>query len=76
MKKGEKLLNKLKRREFQNWSFDDARALLKHLGYIYDHTTGSHEIWKHSLHGIANLQNVKGQAKPYQLRQILEQITK
>ena len=76
MKKGEKLLNKLKLREFQNWSFADARALLKHLGYTYDHTTGSHEIWQHPLHGLANLQKVKGQAKPYQLRQVLEQITK
>lgn len=74
MKQGEKLLIKLRGKRFANWSIKDFRTLLEHLGFTYSHTTGSHEFWNHPVHRQMNIQAKGGQAKPYQLRQLLKQI--
>ena len=75
MKKGQKLLLKLKSRQFQNWAFKDAVTLVEFLGFTHNRTNGSHQIYSHPVHGMINIQNKSGQAKPYQLKQLLERIT-
>ena len=52
--------------------FRDICALAEGVGFRLDRTRGSHHIFVHdSPKSLLNLQNVKGQAKPYQVRQLL-----
>ena len=74
MKKGEKLLLRLQSKHFQNWSFSDAVTLVNFLGFTHQRTAGSHQIFTHPKMGMLNLQNKKGQAKAYQLKQLFENI--
>ena len=54
-----------------NVGFDDLRALLRHLGFT-ERIRGSHHIFKHpDFPRQLNLQRIKGQVKPYQIRQFL-----
>ena len=56
----------------ENVRFSDALMLASALGFRVDHTTGSHHILVHpTVPEPVNLQEVRGQAKPYQLRQLL-----
>ena len=52
--------------------FREASTLAEGVGFWLDRTSGSHHIFIHkSTRVLLNLQNVKGQAKPYQVRQLL-----
>jgi predicted RNA binding protein YcfA (HicA-like mRNA interferase family) len=56
-----------------NLSFEDFRALLKQLGWVFDHQTGSHQIWYSKKRSRISIQNNKGKAKSYQVKQLLQQ---
>jgi len=53
--------------------FTDARRLAEAFGFEHRRTSGSHFIFTHpGIPELINLQNVKGQAKVYQVRQLLK----
>ncbi len=57
----------------QNVKFADFVKLIKSFGFKLDRVNGSHHIFVHSdIEEIINIQNVKGEAKPYQIRQFLK----
>jgi predicted RNA binding protein YcfA (HicA-like mRNA interferase family) len=63
----EKILNSQK-----NIAFDDMVALVEAFGFRQSRVSGSHHIFEHpNIPELVNLQNRKGQAKPYQVRQFL-----
>lgn len=60
-----------------NVTFAEALQLLKILGYSIREGKGSHTIASYAkARAILNLQPMKGKAKPYQVRQIRDQIIK
>ena len=68
-----RLLARLASGHFQNVSFADARALVEAAGFAILRIEGSHHIFSHpAIPELVNLQNVGGEAKPYQLRQFLK----
>lgn len=74
--KADKLKQRLLKGNFIGWSFADACHLARHCGWENTRTSGSHQIFTHVQREVAsiNLQNKKGEAKPYQMRQMFEQI--
>ena len=59
----------------KNIRFDDMIKLAEAFGFRLSRVAGSHHIMTHSkMAQILNLQNVKGQVKPYQVRQFLKLI--
>lgn len=59
----------------QNVRFGDMVALVQAFGFQLARTSGSHHIFAHpDVPELVNLQDVKGQAKPYQIRQFLRLI--
>ena len=53
--------------------FGDMVKLVEAFGFRLARVSGSHHIFEHSGVGeIVDLQNQKGKAKPYQVRQFLE----
>ena len=57
----------------KNISFADARQLVEAFGFNLSRVNGSHHIFSHpDIPELVNLQNARGQAKPYQLRQFLK----
>jgi len=59
----------------KNVRFSDAVSLSKAFGFVLDRINGSHHIFKHPDNpALLNLQNVKGKAKPYQLKQLIQLI--
>ena len=67
-----KLLKRLSSSQ-TNVRFADLMRLAIALGFMHDRTAGSHHILIHRQHQDAqlNLQPERGQAKPYQVRQLL-----
>ena len=58
-----------------NVRFDDLCHLAEAFGCQLDRVSGSHHIYEHPLSSRPlNLQNVRGKAKPYQVRQFLRDI--
>jgi hypothetical protein len=57
-----------------NIRFGDLVRLAHALGFLHDRTSGSHRVFIHGVHKAAqlNLQPDKGQAKPYQVKQLLK----
>ncbi len=56
----------------QNLHFQEMVVLVEAFGFRLSWVRGSHHIFVHSeVPEFINLQNVKGQAKPYQVRQFL-----
>ena len=52
--------------------FDEFVGVIEAFGFRLVRTSGSHHIFVHpDLPELVNLQNVAGQAKPYQIRQFL-----
>ncbi len=48
------------------------RRLVESFGFELRRTSGSHRVFAHSeVRELLNLQEVRGQAKPYQIRQFL-----
>jgi predicted RNA binding protein YcfA (HicA-like mRNA interferase family) len=57
----------------KNIRFGDMVTLIKAFGFRLARTSGSHHIFEHpGLPEVVNIQNYKGQAKPYQVKQFLE----
>lgn len=66
------LLARLARGDVANVSFSDMRRLLEAFGFELRRTSGSHHVFVHpEVRELVNLQEVRGQAKPYQVRQVL-----
>ena len=58
-----------------NFRFAEARALAEAFGFRLSRMSGSHHIFVHpEIPQLLNLQEVHGQAKPYQIRQLLQLI--
>jgi len=56
-----------------NVSFSDMMNLVRGFGFDPARTSGSHHIFTHpNIPELLNLQNVGGQAKPFQIRQFLK----
>ena len=73
MKKA-KLLKKLLSGS-KNIKFSDAAACAEAFGFHLSRINGSHHIFVHpEIDELLNLQDVKGKAKPYQIRQFLQLI--
>lgn len=71
MGKKEKLLKSLLSGS-KDIRFDQMVTLVEAFGFRLSRVRGSHHIFEHpNLSEILNLQNVNGQAKPYQIRQFL-----
>ncbi len=67
------LLDRLAHGQLTNVRFADAQRLADALGFELDRVRGSHHIYRHPGIGQRiNLQARGGQAKPYQLRQLLD----
>ncbi|PZS27946.1 MAG: hypothetical protein DLM58_17955 [Pseudonocardiales bacterium] len=67
------LLDRLVHGQLTNVRFADAQRLAEALGFELDRVRGSHHIYRHPGIGQRiNLQARGGQAKPYQLRQLLD----
>lgn len=70
--KPRKLLQRLQTSQ-TNVRFADLERLARAMGFALVRQSGSHRIYQHAGHADArlNLQDVGGQAKPYQVRQFL-----
>ena len=56
----------------KNITFSDFRRLIEGFGFELSRVRGSHHIFIHpEVKELVNLQNVKGQAKPYQVKQFM-----
>jgi len=57
----------------QNVKFNEMLALVAAFGFELARVSGSHHIFTHpDISELVNLQNVNGQAKPYQIRQFIK----
>lgn len=57
----------------RNISFADMRGLVEAFGFTLSRISGSHHIFDHpEVPTLVNLQEIGGQAKPYQIRQFLK----
>jgi len=70
-----RLLKRLADGALSNVSFSDMLSLAEGFGFRLARTTASHHILTHPrVPEIVNLQEVNGEAKPYQIRQFLRLI--
>lgn len=70
--KPDRLLARLARGEFGNVAFSDLQRLLTALGFELLRVRSSHHIFGHrQFSDLVNIQEVAGQVKPYQLRQVM-----
>jgi predicted RNA binding protein YcfA (HicA-like mRNA interferase family) len=61
----------------KNIKFAELVNLVKGFGFKLSRTDGSHHIFtRPDIPEIVNLQDVKGQAKPYQIKQFLKLVEK
>lgn len=66
------LLKRIARGAVANVAFADLRTLAEALGFELRRVNGSHHVFTHQqVPELINLQAVRGQAKPYQVRQLL-----
>jgi predicted RNA binding protein YcfA (HicA-like mRNA interferase family) len=67
-----RLLARLSLGSFQNVSFRDFMSLAQGFGFRLVRVTGSHHLLSHpAVPELVNVQEVRGEAKPYQIRQFL-----
>ena len=67
-----RLLRRLSQGALRNVRFADLIDLVEGFGFRLARVKGSHHIFTHpSIPGLINLQEVDGEAKPYQIRQLL-----
>jgi predicted RNA binding protein YcfA (HicA-like mRNA interferase family) len=70
-----RLLARLSQGHLQNVRFREMIGLLEGFGFRLVRTNGSHHVFAHpGIPELANLQEVHGEAKPYQIRQVLRLI--
>lgn len=75
--KTKKLLLRLSSGNVKNVRFRDFQKLLEEIGFVLVRTSGSHHIYAHpDMVELVNIQNVSGDAKPYQIRQVLYLVEK
>ncbi|MBU0606690.1 MAG: type II toxin-antitoxin system HicA family toxin [Armatimonadetes bacterium] len=68
-----RLLRRLASGALSNVAFADMIRLAEDFGFRVARISGSHHILRHpSVPEMVNLQEVRGQAKPYQIRQFLK----
>jgi len=61
----------------RNVKFADFISVAELFGFRLSRTEGSHNIFKHGeISEFINIQNVKGQAKPYQIKQFFALVEK
>jgi hypothetical protein len=61
----------------KNFRFSDMVMLLGAFGFRLSRSSGSHHIFVHpEITELVNLQEVQGQAKPYQISQFLQLVEK
>ncbi len=71
----EKLLKRLAQGALRNVSFRDMVRLVEGFGFRLIRVNGSHHIFSHPMvTELVNLQEVAGEAKPYQIRQFMRLI--
>ncbi|WP_295882903.1 type II toxin-antitoxin system HicA family toxin [uncultured Thiohalocapsa sp.] len=57
----------------RNVRFSEAVAIAEAFGFRLDRVNGSHHIFVHpKIPELLNLQDLKGKAKPYQVKQLLQ----
>ena len=67
-----RLLKRLVRGDLDNVKFKDLTDLTEGFGFRLVRVKGSHHIFSHAaIPGVINLQKANGDAKPYQIRQLL-----
>lgn len=72
-----RLLERIIGGDVSNVRFTDLLRLVRELGFQLDRGSGSHRIFSHpEFREKLNLQMVEGQAKPYQVKQVVKLITK
>jgi len=70
--KRRKLLKRLSEGQLKNVAFGDIMNMVEGFGFKLVRVSGSHHIFTHpGIPELVNLQEVKGEAKPYQIRQFL-----
>lgn len=63
------------RRKPASLKFSEACTLVEGVGFRLDRVRGSHHIFVHDSHkALLNFQKVKGEAKAYQVKQLLKYI--
>ena len=61
----------------KNINFNDIVTLVEAFGFTLSRVNGSHHIFIHpQIPELVNIQNAKGKAKPYQIRQFLTIVEK
>ena len=61
----------------KNVKFNDAVSCAEAFGFRLDRINGSHHIFVHDeIPELVNLQNVKGKAKSYKIKQLLQLVEK
>lgn len=67
-----RLLRRVASGSLKNVAFEDMRRLVEAFGFELKRVSGSHHIFAHpDVPELVNLQEVDGEAKPYQIRQFL-----
>ena len=75
--KRRKLLKRLSVGQLRNIAFGDMINLVEGFGFRLARASGSHHIFINpAIPEMVNLQEVKGEAKPYQIRQFLRIVEK
>ena len=70
--KRRKLLKRFSEGQLKNVAFGDMINMVEGFGFRLDRVSGSHHIFLHpAVEELVNLQEVKGEAKPYQIRKFL-----
>jgi predicted RNA binding protein YcfA (HicA-like mRNA interferase family) len=70
--KRRKLLKRLSEGQLKNVAFGDMINMVEGFGFQLVRVSGSHHIFTNpGIPELVNLQEVKGEAKPYQIRQFL-----
>jgi predicted RNA binding protein YcfA (HicA-like mRNA interferase family) len=73
--KRRRLLKRISEGQLKNIAFGDMINMVEGFGFRLDRVTGSHHIFVHEgIPELVNLQEVKGEVKPYQIRQFLRLI--
>lgn len=67
-----RLFQKIAAGSFHNVRFSDFQRVVELFGFALIRVSGSHHIYSHArILELLNIQNVAGEAKPYQIRQFL-----
>ena len=74
MTKREKLLAKA-RNHPKGLEFAEFETLLRQCGWVYEHQSGSHRIWRSLTNAVLSIQEGRdGKAKGYQVEQFLKHV--